>query len=224
MYAGAGTWQQQYSGDVASGGVTDIDVERDLDIKDETNNMFYAGVEHGVPVLPNLRFNYVDVSGSGLNTLTRTVEFNGQVFSVSDEVASEVELTQADAVLYYEVLDNVVSLDVGIAARWVEGFVEVASSTDTARADFEGVLPLLYGRTRLDLPLTGLWLGGEVMGMAYDGHQLLDANAQIGWQSPLGLGAELGWRTFTMELDNFEDIDSADLAISGPYAALNVRF
>ncbi len=223
VYAGAGKWQQDYSGDVASG-ITDIDLERDLDIGDENNNVLYLALEHGVPVLPNLRFNYADVTGDGRNTLTRTVEFRGEVFTVSEDVASEVDFEQMDAVLYYELLDNVVSLDLGIGARWVDGYVQVASTTDTGRADFKGALPMLYGRVRVDLPFTGLWVGGDLMGLTYDDHDLLDATAQLGWESPVGLGAELGWRSYQLDLDTIDDIDSADITISGPYAAINFHF
>lgn len=223
IYAGAGKWRQEYSGDVASG-ATDIDVERDLDIGDDDNNVFYFALEHGVPVLPNVRLNYADVAGSGRNVLTRSVEFRGEEFTVSENVASEVDFQQADAVLYYELLDNVVSLDLGVGARWVDGYVEVASPTDAGRADFEGVLPMLYGRFRLDLPLTGVWLGSDVMGLTYDGHDLLDASAQIGWESSVGLGFEAGWRAYMLDLDDIDQVDRADITIRGPYLAVNFHF
>jgi outer membrane protein len=223
FHAGAGSWQQDFSGEVAAGG-EDIDVERDLDFDRESNNMLYLALEHGIPVLPNIRVNHAKVVGSGRNVLERTVEFRGQTFLVSEDVASEVSLTQTDAVFYYQLLDNVVSLDLGLTARWVDGDVEVVSDSTIARAEFKGVLPLLYGRTRVDLPLTGLWAGAEATGLAYDGHQLLDASVQVGWTSPIGLGAELGWRTLRLELDDIDDIDNADVDISGPYFALNFYF
>lgn len=223
VYAGAGVWQQEYSGDIASG-AEDVDVERDLDLDDQNSNVLYFALEHGVPVLPNLRLNYADISTDGRNTLTRTVAFRGQTFTVSDEVRSELDLTQMDAVAYYQVLDNMVSLDLGLAARWVDGDVEVSSTSGVGRAEFEGAVPLLYGRGRADLPLTGLWVGAEAMGMAYDGHQLLDASAQVGWESPVGLGAEIGWRSYNLELDSFDNIDNAEIDISGPYAAVNFHF
>jgi outer membrane protein len=223
VYAGAGTWQQGYSGEVASG-PDDVDVDDDLDLEDDNNNVLYLALEHGIPVLPNLRLNYTDVSTSGSNALTRTVAFSGEVFTVNEAVDSELDFTQVDVVAYYELLDNVFSLDVGVAARWVEGEVEMVSDSGFARAEFEGVLPLLYVRTRVDLPLTGLWVGAEAMGLGYDGHQLLDASAQVGWESPIRLGTEVGWRKFNLELDGFEDIDNAEIDISGPYAAINFHF
>lgn len=223
IYAGAGVWQQGYSGGAASG-AGEVSVENDLDLDDSNNNMLYVAMEHGVPVLPNLRASYSDISTSGANLLDRDVSFHGKQFDASTNVTSDLELMQADAVAYYEVLDNVVSMDLGIAARWVDGRVQVASDSAVGRADFKGVLPLLYARARADLPFSGLWIGAEAMGVAYDGNHIFDANAQVGWESRLGLGAELGWRTFRLELEGFDEIDRARIDVAGPYAAVNFHF
>lgn len=227
LYAGAGVWKQEYSGDVASRDEDfAVDVESDLALDDERNNVFYLAIEHPVPVLPNLRASYTDISTSGRNVLSRTITFQGETFTADEEVSSDLELTQVELIAYYELLDSVVSLDLGVAARWVDGHVEVASASGagSGRADFDGVLPLLYGRARVDLPLTGLWVGADATGLGYDGHQLLDLSAQVGWESPIGLGAEIGWRRFTLDLDEIEDIDNADIDIDGPYAAINFHF
>ncbi len=223
IYAGAGSWQQSFSGDVTSG-ITQVDVEDDLALEDENNNIFYLALEHGVPVLPNIRVQQAKVAVSGNSTLTRNISFNGTIFNLDDAVATDVELNQTGLVLYYEVLDNVISLDIGMGARQVEGFFEIATTLEVARAEFDGVLPLLYGKVRADLPLTGLWLGAEVQGLGYDGNRLIDANVQVGWESPLGLGVEGGWRIFQLELVDFDDVSSGSLDISGPYFALNYHF
>lgn len=223
IYAGAGTWQQEYSGDVNSG-VTDVSVEDDLGLEDENSNVFYVAIEHGVPVLPNVRAQYFDIDVDGDNVLSRSIEFNGQTFNLSDAVSTRVELSQSDAVFYYELMDNVVSLDLGLAISWLEGSIDVSSSTDTARADFDEVIPMLYGKARVDLPLTGLWAGLEAQGMAYDGNSLTEFNAHLGWESDIGLGVEAGWRSLELELDDFDQVANAVLEVDGPYAALNFHF
>ena len=207
-------------------GVTDIDLENDLGFDDERNNVFYLALEHGVPGLPNVRLQHAEIGVTGSNTLGRDIQFNGSTFALSETVSSEIRLTQTDAVFYYEVLDNVLSLDLGLAARQVDGFVEVAAAGtgDTARADFDGVLPMVYGKVRVDLPLTGFWLGAQAQGVSFEGDQLIDATAQVGYASEFGLGVEAGWRTFRLELDALDEVDTASLDVSGPYAALNLHF
>jgi len=223
MYAGAGSWQQKYSGDVSSG-ITDVDVEDDLALGDENNNMFYIALEHGVPALPNVRVQQVDISTSGASVLTRAIDFNGTVFEIADPVVTDVDLTQTDVVMYYELLDNVVSLDLGVAARWLDASFDIASALESSRAQFKGVVPMLYARVRADLPLTGLWVGGQAQGLGYHGNMLIDATAQLGWESQWGIGAEAGWRMFHMELDDYDEITGADFDVSGPYLALNFHF
>jgi outer membrane protein len=223
IYAGAGSWQQEYSGDVTSG-IVDVDFEDDLALGDEHNNVFYVAVEHGVPVLPNLRFGYVDLSASGDSVLTRPIDFNGSVFNVSDSIVTDVDLTQMDLVMYYQLLDNVVSLDLGLAGRMVDGHIEVVSTTTTSRAEFKGLLPMIYAKARVDLPFAGLWFGVEGQGTGYDGNSLIDVTAHIGFESKWGLGTEAGWRKFHLKLKDFDDISGADFDVSGPYMALNLHF
>ncbi|MEM7099427.1 MAG: TIGR04219 family outer membrane beta-barrel protein [Pseudomonadota bacterium] len=223
VYAGAGTWQQEFSGDVTSG-VVDVSIEDDLGLEDDNTNVFYVAVEHGVPVLPNVRAQFFDIDVAGDNVLSRNIEFNGQTFVVSDLVSTQVELSQSDAVLYYEVLDNVVSLDLGLTVSWVEGRLEVASTTDSAQADFDELVPMLYAKARVDLPFTGVWAGVEGQGIAYEGNQVNEYNAQIGWESDIGLGIEAGWRSVSIELEDFDQVANANLEVDGPYAALNYHF
>lgn len=223
VYAGAGTWQQEFRGEMTSS-VSTIDVEDDLALQEDSSSIFYLALEHGLPILPNIRAQHFSLDVDGHNVLSRDIEFNGDVFALSDDVTTTVDLTQSDAVLYYEVLDNVVSLDLGLAVAMVEGSIAMASTTESAFAEFDEFVPMLYAKARADLPLTGLWVGVEAQGAGYSGSSLLEYNAQVGWESQLGLGIEAGWRAVQIELDEFDDMESAQLDIDGPYAAINFHF
>jgi outer membrane protein len=223
VYAGAGSWQQNFSGDIRSG-VTDIDVEDDLGIDDEFNNMFYLALEHPVPFLPHVRVGYVDFDIDSDSVLSRPIEFNDVIFPAGSDIGTNIDMMQGDAMLYYEVLDNYVSLDLGLGARYMDGKIELVSDVSFSEAEFTAVIPMLYGRARTDLPLTGFWMGAEVAGMGYSDNNLIDVNAQIGWESSLGLGAELGWRLLSLDLDDVDDFEKAGIDISGPYMALNYHF
>ena len=83
---------------------------------------------------------------------------------------------------------------------------------------------MLYGRARVDLPLTGFWVSAEAQDMSYQGNSLMEYAALIGYESDIGLGVEAGYRSVQLELDEFEDIAQAELDISGPYAAINFHF
>ncbi len=223
VYVGAGTWEQESSGEVISA-LSNVDVEDDLAIGDDNSTVLYVAVEHGIPFLPNVRAQHFGIDVDGSSVLSRTIEFNGQVFSVAEAVDTVVDLTQTDAVFYYEALDNVVSLDLGLSVSLIEGSFSVRSLTEATEAEFEEVIPMLYARARADLPFTGLWVGAEAQGISYDDSSLLEYNAQVGWESDFGLGFEAGYRAVELEIEAFDDVDNADIEIRGPYAAINYHF
>lgn len=220
VYVGAGIWQSEISGDVQDG-TTKIDTEDDIGLEDNDNTYFYFALEHPIPVLPNIKLQHTELSVDGDNLLTRDIDFNGSVFSVSDNVSAEADLTHTDVTLYYELLDNWVSLDLGISVRLFDGFVEIQSTTDSAREDLEDPIPMLYGKVRFDLPLTGLSVDAEANGVGYGGNTLLDASLRLAYESSIGLGVEAGYRSMVLDID--EDIEG-DIDISGIFAGINFHF
>ena len=228
VYAGGGVWSQDISGDAQSSSVpsalNNLDLQQDLGFGTKRNVQLYAGLEHPIPVLPNIRLDYSEISQTATGQLDRVIEFSGRSFDLSADVLSEVDLEQTDLILYYEILDNLVSVDLGLGARHIEGFVRVADASGFSSAEFEGILPMGYLGVRGDLPFTGWWAGGSVRGVAYKGDSLFDATAKFGWESKLGLGIEAGYRIMELELDAFDDVQSADLSIKGPFAGLTFSF
>ena len=215
---GTHSWQQDFSGAVASGAF-DLNVEDELGYDDDTNTVIYAWLEHPVPILPNVRVQQTDLdlsaNGSG------TFEFGG--LSYDGDVTSSIDLSHTDITVYYELLDNWVSLDVGITARLVnDGLVEITDITTGESESFEadGVLPLLYVAAKFDLPLTGLYLGADINGLGVNDDSVIDYRVKLGYESSIGLGLEAGFRSF--ELDYEDDEDMVDLTIDG--ASLGVFF
>ena len=223
IYAGVGTWMQEFDGDITTG-VSTVDVVDDLALDDDDNAVFYIALEHGVPALPNLRGQYFDVDMHGSHRLARTIQFNGQTFGVAEQVDAVLEFEQSDAIMYYEVLDNYLTLDLGIALSAVEGAAQVSASFRSERVEFDEIVPMLYGQARVDLPFTGGWAAVQMQGIGYDGSDLIEYNAHFGWESDVGLGIEAGWRAVHLQLDAFDDFDGAEIDITGPYAALNLHF
>lgn len=223
VYAGAGAWQQEYAGDIRST-ITTVDVEEDLGIEDKSNNVLYFALEHGVPFLPNVRAQYIQMEVDGQNVLSRSIDFNGQTYALSDNVSTAVELDQADALFYYQVLDGVISLDLGLSVSMLEGQIDIQSVTEGTNAEFDEVIPMLYVGLRADLLSTGFWVSAEAQGVSYEGNRLMEYTALIGYESKVGLGFEAGYRAVQFELKEFEDVQNAQIDINGPYAAVNFHF
>ncbi len=219
---GANAWQQNFSGDAKSGQAGDnIDIENELGFDDDDGFQGYISFEHPIPIIPNIlvQRTVIDAdSNSILNANFDGVDFNGPV-------QSTIDLTHTDATLYYEILDNWISLDLGLTARFFEeGFKidQTDNSGNRASLDIDEVIPMVYLALKFDLPLTGLYVGADGNGIKYDDDTILDLKAMIGWESSFGLGIEAGYRYFDIQYEDNQE--EADVTIEGPYAGLFFHF
>lgn len=216
---GAGAWDHEPSGPVSYEG-GDIDVANDLGMESDTEAFYYAVLEHPIPIIPNIRVQHTDLSSSGDGTINAT--FGG--YPYHEEVSSELVLNNTDVTLYYEVLDTMVGLDLGLTARNLDGSIELVGKTtgQTEKQTFNGWAPMVYGEASLDLPL-GFQVG--VMGnvLFYGKSEMSDYLARLSWESSLGLGVMAGYRQMTVELDDFDDV-STNVKEKGPFAAAFFHF
>lgn len=223
VYAGAGIWQADFSGKV---GVSSASIEG-LGFDDEDSNMFYVALEHPVPLIPNIRLQYTDISSSSSATLSSNVVIDQVSFTTGSSVATELELSHTDAILYYEILDNWVNLDLGINVRRYDGSLEIRSGSLREDVSLDGVIPMLYGKAQIDMPFTGWSAGLDASVVSYSGDSITDYAAKILYTSDalplLDLGFELGYREMSLELDDLDDLET-DLTLDGPYAGVTFHF
>ncbi len=223
VYAGAGQWQADFSGDL---GANSIDTN-ELGIKDENNNFFYAALEHPIPLVPNIKVQRTDISTKDTGTLSADYVVNGTTYSSGTTVTTDLELTHTDAVLYYEILDNWVNLDLGMTLRNFDGYIKASDGTTSEKLSLEGTLPMLYGKARFDLPFTGWSVAGDAHITKWKDDQLTDFSAKIMYTSDilplLDLGFELGYRQMKLELEDLDDLET-DLTLDGPYIAATLHF
>lgn len=229
VYAGAGQWQSDYSGVIGDAN-NDIDVN-ELGLNESDNNFFYVAFEHPIPLLPNIRLQHTDLSSQQSATITRSFTLDGETFEAGEDVDSDVDLTHIDGTLYYELLDNWVSFDLGLTIRKFDGYVEAQSDgglLDEPNSQYvalDEAIPMVYGKARFDLPLTGLSVGGQANVINYDDNSLSDMSVNVAYDfidsMALDLGIEVGYRQMNLEIN--EDV-TADVELSGPYASLNLHF
>ena len=118
---GAAAWQPDISGSFNSIGDPPIDLVNDLGLEDPSDSSLQLILEHPVPVLPNVKYQHIELDSTGISTSSPI--FNGVPFGGT--VTSNVDLTHDDIVLYYEVMDNWVNLDFGLDLKKFDGEVGV---------------------------------------------------------------------------------------------------
>ncbi|WP_039917729.1 TIGR04219 family outer membrane beta-barrel protein [Cellvibrio mixtus] len=220
IYAGAGSWQSEYSG---SAGDPKVSAD-DLGMKDNNNNFYYIAIEHPVPFLPNLKVQQNNITSDQTGTINNNFSIDNVVFPAGTSVKTDFDLSSTDASLYYEFLDNWLNLDLGITLRKYSGHLKAEALTLRDEIDVDATVPLIYGKFQFDLPLTGFSAGIEGNFISYDGNNLHDYNAKISYMfdSALDLGLEVGYRT--MKIDINEDDVTTNLELKGPYAAAVFHF
>ncbi|HEY5717603.1 MAG TPA: TIGR04219 family outer membrane beta-barrel protein [Motiliproteus sp.] len=220
LYAGAQLWAMEGDG---SFGNADENTSGNVDFDSETQNVLHVAIEHPIPFIPNLKFKRTDLEDSGDGNVNFT--FGGQSFS--GDINTNADFSHTDIILYYELLDNVVSLDVGVNVMQMDGSVVVSDGTNTVREEFDGYIPTLYLAAEAALPFTGLSIGGEISGLAAGGSSFYDYQVQIQYNvidnMAIDLGVQLGYRATGLKLDDVDNLDT-DLTFSGPYAGVQVHF
>lgn len=224
--AGLYNWTQNFSGDLRSEqtGSDEIDLEDDLNFDDDSANVMFVALEHPIPVLPNIRLGSTGMEVKETSTISRTFNYEGETYNQGREVRSDIDLSHIDATLYYEILDNFISLDVGLTARKFDGEATIAytDGTQSETADIDGTLPLLYANARVDLPfLPGLYAAGELHGISYSGNSLIDTKLGIGYEILGIVGLELGLRSFELDLEGDDD-EEFNMTIDGAFIGVVV--
>ncbi|WP_416307690.1 TIGR04219 family outer membrane beta-barrel protein [Neptunicella sp. SCSIO 80796] len=226
VYAGVQGWNVD-----ANGGFADDSNLADFSFDKETKSSFYVALEHPVPLVPNLKIRRTNINNNGSATLTSSFTFDGQNFTADSNLITDIDLTNTDYVLYYELFDNdLFSFDFGLNIKDVEGniFVQnVDNTSQTGSENFDGFIPLLYSKVTAEMPLTGLGFYAEGNYLSIDDHKVYEYQAAITYNMmdnlAIDMTLQLGYRSFMLELDDLDGVYS-DLEFKGPFAGVEVHF
>lgn len=218
---GGGMWQEDPNGYFRSNvDPLNVDIKDDLFWKEEDQGYLFVTLEHPIPIIPNVRVLTTSLEHSGSGTASFVL--NGEVFT--GDITSSGSFDQTDITAYWEVLDNVVSLDLGLTAKLLDFSYSVSSTAGTGPTSdsLSATIPMLYGLVGAS-PIPGLFLGVEGNFIGYDGNSLTDFTAKVSYTTDFFLGIEGGYRSQTYELD---DVDGyfGKLEFKGPFIGAYLKF
>ena len=215
---GVNYWEPDLSGSVTGDTVGDtrIDLVGDLGLDSPSPSNLVLTLEHPIPLLPNIRFQSIELDSTGSNAISPLdpLIFNG--VSYSGTVTSTFDLSHNDIVLYYEILDNWINLDIGLDIKIFDGEMILTDAAFTETVPIDETIPLLYLSARFDLPFSGFYIGAEIMGASTSDNSLEDTSIMLGYESDSGLGFEGGYKKFSLEINDVTDINT-DLEYDGIY-------
>jgi outer membrane protein len=221
IYASADYWQYDGRADVAQTGKD----KESFSFDQQEQASVAVSFEHPVPLIPNVRVRHTALKGSDTQNVA-AFQFGDQTFPLGD-VTLDLDFTSTDLILYYEVLDNIVSVDVGLAAKQLDGDITARSLLQKETVAFKETIPMAYLSAGGSLPLTGLSFKAEAAGITYNGSSITDAQAEIKYDvidNPvIDIGLKAGYRQLLIDLDDVEKTD-AKLDFKGPYLGVEFHF
>ena len=216
--AGGGAWNTDTSGSIKK--ITDpaaVDVNNNLFWKSETQGYAFITLEHFVPIIPNARLMMTSLDQSG--TGNTSFEFDGKPFL--GDVSNKFSIDTLDLLLYYEVLDNVVSLDLGLNIRNLKIDYTINDTSNTTDS-LDETVPMLYVLVG-GSPWPDLIISGELSYIAYSGSSISDFTAKVAYTTNFFVGFEAGYRQQKYEFDDVSDTD-AKLDFDGVFAGAYLKF
>ena len=180
-------------------------------LEDDHGMSFSVAVEHPVPFLPNAKIKHSNLQAESDQSLAGVK-------------SHQVDLDYSDFILYYEILDNIVSADVGFGAKRLEGDIR---QNVTQTQEVSSTVPMIYGEAGIKLPFTGLSARAEASFAALDDEKITDVQAELKYnfvESMLvDVGAKAGYRILDIQLEEGSD-QEAKLKFKGPYIGLEAHF
>lgn len=218
---GGGMWKEDPSGYFRNTiDPTNVDVKDDLFWNEEDQGYLFVTLEHFVPIIPNFRLMTTSLDHSGSGTASFTLD--GKDFT--GDITSSGTFDQTDITAYWEVLDNVVSLDLGLNIKLLDFSFSVASTAPPQQTSgsLKTTIPMVYGMVGV-APIPGLHLGVEANWIGYDGNDLTDFTAKVSYTTDFYFGFEGGYRSQSYKLD---DVDGyfGKLEFKGPFIGAYVKF
>ncbi len=223
---GAGAWMQNAEGKISyteSGANGNYISNED----DTTSPYVWLMIKHPVPVIPNLRVEYTEVEDSGLAS-GRFEDFDIGAL----QTRFTYDMKQYDIIPYYNILDNTgwMTLDLGLDIKVIDlSYNAAALGAFAGYSDSMMVAaPLIYARTRFEIPASDLAFEADAKYITYDGSTIYDIRAKVDYTldiTPLIQPAiEVGYRAQKFDIDNSSVDAKLDIDFSGFYAGLMVRF
>jgi len=233
---GVGGWQETPSGTINYEDDTGVTGTYTSNESDSTNMYAWMLLKHPIPIVPNVRLEYAKITDDGKSDGTF------ENFTTPGDSPTTIDITEYDIIPYYNILDNTfwMTLDLGLdlrvqttklEAKGVEllGVASPFSYTATYTDEETIVLPLLYGRLRVEIPATDIGLETDLKYITYQDSTIYDFRAKVDYTLDfipvLQPAFELGYRI--QKFDIYDDSDgttTSDLTFSGVYGGLMLRF
>jgi len=222
VYMTAGIWNPDISGYISDNG-PNINIVNDLAFNDDSSKNFSFALEHPLFMLPNIKIKRTALDTNSATVIDSEINFGGITFPANSSLNSQIDLSHTDYIAYYEILDNWVSIDLGLTIMHFDGNININATNLSSNVNLDDYVPAFYGKVNVELPLTGLYVGTQGSLLSIGDSSISDYNIYIGWESDAIIGVEVGYQRFEADWEGFDNSDG-NLSFDGYYASVTFHF
>ena len=227
LKAGLGYTALSPSGSVKYKG-NSVDVKNDLNLGSSKNVDAYLQI--GLPVLPTIKLEYLPTNYKGDGKASKKFTFGNYSFTATERIKSKIKMNQYDLSLFYSLPVPVITPRLGVAVKYLDGYVDVSTSTlkKHTRAKINTPIPMVYAGINLSVPALPLEFDVEGKAIAYKGNSLMDIKG-MGTFTFVGIPligkayVGVGYRYQRLKLDKVKDLYS-DIKFKGFFGEVGVSF
>lgn len=202
---------------------TDIDVVTDLGLDEQKN--FFEGrlkLELGSH---SLRYAFVPLKWDGSKALTQSVTFNGQTYTASTQVDTDLKLTYHRLGYEYDfidLMDNKFGMIIELKYFDTEARLKAPALGLNEAESIKAPVPTVGLAAQVGLPFL-VNIGGEITGVSLGSTAyLVDAEAAVNFKPAPFVVISGGYRLFKLHLENNDD--QVDFSVKGPFLTLRADF
>ena len=262
FYMGISAWYTNAAGGFKSPDANQILDYYSLEFsKNQTNGAFngmiYTAFEHPIKYLPDIQLSYNSIRHTGDTNWIYSLKTNPIYFIIP--TSGKLDLSHSDMTFYYNVFSDTHSpvngfIYLGATARHLSGSLTlnisnsiyiyqkitsqlsgpltISTSNKDYTSDLSTTLALLYLKTGMSLPSTGISMGIILNIGSLGDKSSNDASLYMQYEAPYGVGVTGGYRFQKTKIDAQASISQAyppvkiqaDFDIEGPYLSIYYHF
>ena len=221
-----------------------LDLKNDAHFSQKTQPYIGVKITNNLPILPNLKLDYMPMKFSGSGKLNRTITFGGATYNLNAGFNLNAKMNRFDILAYYHLpfistaTKEMLKVRLGLNVRIVD-FSESLTGEATSingQAVSENyteskslTVPVPMGHVGVTFsPIKQVSLVGDLNYVSYGSNDYYDYNTGLRL-SPVGLFKsaivpfiQVGYRYEKLKID--QSSVYADVKVKGPYALIGVEF
>jgi len=216
VYAKADYWSANLDGEFGNGNSNGFFASRDDSSEREQHGILSVQFEHFVPLVPNVWIRSNNIEYQGRSNLNSNVTVGNESFDTSSPVNYLFDLSHTDIALYYEILDNWITLDVGLGAKSVNFDYQLRQGSSAYRFTESATIPMLYGKAAFELPMSGWQVTAQGMALSFEDDRVEDVSVELGYNFNDFMQAAIGYRQIVIDVQA-SGVPESEMTLDGSY-------